>query len=115
MLLYHGVEKIIHFDEFSQHFMDFAGLGPKYSLILSIFAEAGCSMALMVGFLCRLSMIPLIVNMSMAAFFAMPHASYNMMELPLLYLLGFVILYLAGPGKFSIDYLIREKLDQKGA
>lgn len=113
MLLYHGVEKIIHFDELSLHFMNFAGLGPKFSLILSIFAEAGCSIALMIGFLCRLSILPLIFNMFMATFFAMPHAPYKMMELPLIYLLGFVILYLAGPGKFSIDYLIRERLDQE--
>ena len=114
MLLYHGIEKCIHFDEMSLHFMNFIGLGPKFSLILSIFAEVGCSLALISGLLVRLSMLPLIFNMLMATFFAMPHAPYKMMELPLIYLLGFIILYIAGPGKISIDYLILKRLDESG-
>ena len=113
MLLYHGIEKCIHFEEMSHHFMNFIGLGPKFSLILSIFAEVGCSLALIAGFLVRLSILPLIFNMLMATFFAMPHAPYKMMELPLIYLLGFVILYIAGPGRISIDYLILQRLDEK--
>ena len=98
----------------SLHFMNFIGLRPKFSPILSIFADVGGSLALISGLLVMIIMMPLFFNLSMATFFAMPHAPYKMMELPLIYLLGFIILYIAGPGKISIDYLILKRLDESG-
>lgn len=106
MLMYHGVEKIIHFKEYEQHFVDFLSLGPKIPLILSICAEVGCAFACAIGLLFRLITIPLMFNMLVATFGVGHPLIYQHMELPLIYLVMFCVLFITGPGKFAVDNLL---------
>lgn len=103
MMLNHGIGKIEKLQSGSVKFMDFMGLGPKNSLMLVILAEVICSFLIMIGFATRLATIPLIINMLVATFVANSGKPFKEIELPLFFLLSFIVLFITGPGQYSFD------------
>ena len=101
----HGLDKMTNFDQLSLTFPDIMGFGSYMSLMLSIFAEFCCSLFLIFGLLVRVMLIPMIIAMAVA-FFDVHDAMMPEGELSLIYLIVFIIVYLTGPGRFSLDYLI---------
>lgn len=106
MIFSHGLAKIENFAELSAGFPDPLGLGAKTSLVLIILAEAGCAWLLITGLLTRLATLPLIFGMGVAAFIVHAPFTFAGSELPLTYLLIFVVLLLTGGGKYSLDYYL---------
>ncbi len=106
LLMSHGIQKWSHFNEMAAMFPDPLGVGSSLSLILAIFGELVCSMAFIVGFLYRLAMIPMIFTMLMAFFVIHANDPFSVKELAFIYLVVFVLMYIAGPGKISIDHWI---------
>ncbi len=90
-------------------FGDPIGIGPTASLILAIFAEFLCSILVGLGIYTRLSTIPLMVTMSVAAFISHVNDPFGRKELALVYLLIFVFIFISGGGKYSVDSLISRK------
>ena len=109
-MLTHGYGKFLQFfgDEPIQ-FGDPIGLGVTMSLVLAVFAEFFCSIFLIVGLATRLATIPLIVTMSVAAFIVHAEDEFGGKEMALMYLLIYVVLLIAGAGKYSIDHWIDKK------
>jgi len=105
MMLTHGLNKLTNFSAMSQHF-DPIGLGGTISLSLVIFAEVFCSIAIILGLFTRLSVIPLIVAMCVAAFVTHGGQAFDKKELALLYLTCYAVLFITGPGRYSIDRLL---------
>ena len=101
----HGLDKMTNFDQLSLTFPDIMGFGSYMSLMLSIFAEFCCSLFLIFGLLIRVMLIPMIIAMAVA-FFDVHDAMMPEGELSLIYLIVFIIVYLTGPGRFSLDFLI---------
>jgi putative oxidoreductase len=105
LLLLHGWMKISMYGVMSQRFADPLGIGSPASLALSIFAEACCSSLIVLGLFTRFAAIVCIIDLATAFVTAHgmalkgPHNG----ELPFLYLGAFIVLLLAGPGRFSID------------
>ena len=112
MLLMHGLEKVYNYTELCFVFPDPFGIGSEISLILVIFAEMLCSAFFMAGALYRLSMLPILITMAVA-FFHIHEASIIQGELAFIYLMVFVLMYIAGPGQYSIDAKIYEYLHAK--
>lgn len=109
MMATHGWAKLTGFNELSQTFMDPVGLGPELSLALIIFAEFFCSLAVIAGLLTRLAAIPLIIGMTVAAFVAHAPVTLSGSELPLLYLVIFIVILIAGAGRYSADAAIHKR------
>lgn len=105
----HGIDKIANFNELSQTFPDVLGFGSYMSLMVSIFCEFCCSLFLITGLMVRITVLPMIVSMAVA-FFDVHDAMFPQGELALIYMIMFVILYITGPGRFSIDFLIDRKI-----
>ncbi len=103
LLMSHGIQKWSNFSEMSAVFPDPLGVGGSISLSLAIFGELFCSMAFIVGFLYRLAMIPMTFTMLVAFFVIHANDPFSVKELAFVYLVVFVLMYIAGPGKFSID------------
>lgn len=103
LLMSHGIQKWSNFSEMSAVFPDPLGVGGSISLSLAIFGELFCSMAFIVGFLYRLAMIPMTFTMLVAFFVIHANDPFSVKELAFIYLVVFVLMYIAGPGKFSID------------
>ncbi|WP_300698181.1 DoxX family protein [Bacteroides sp.] len=113
LLMSHGIAKWANFQEMSAVFPDPLGVGSTLSLVLAIFGELVCSMAFIVGFLYRLAMIPMIFTMCIAFFVIHSHDPFSTKELAFVYLVVFVLMYIIGPGKFSVDRWIGNILSRK--
>ncbi|WP_188649443.1 DoxX family protein [Yeosuana aromativorans] len=110
LMLTHGYPKLMKLLEGGEiQFADPIGLGQGLSFVLVIFAEFFCSILIGIGFATRLASIPLIINMSVAAFVVFASAPISKKEFPILYLLIYLILLVVGSGKYSVDYLISGK------
>lgn len=100
----HGIEKITDFSKMQEHFPDPAGIGPTASLSFALVSDAICSILIIIGLATRLSAAFISVNL-LAAFGLLfkfsidkPHS-----ELAFVYLGGFIVILLAGAGKYSVD------------
>lgn len=109
LMMPHGFNKLIHFAERKDKFMNFLGLGSVVSLALVVFAEFFCSALVAVGLLTRLVLIPLIVAMAVAVFKAHNGEIFGDGETGFLYLASYCILLLTGPGKYSLDKQVLKK------
>lgn len=105
MFFMHGIDKMMNFSQLSDTFPNIMGFGSYMSLMLAIFAEFCCSLFLLAGLLFRITLLPMIITMGVA-FFDIHDAMLPEGELSLIYLVVFIILYLVGPGRYSLDYLI---------
>ncbi len=109
----HGWQKLMQFDDLAQSFPDPLGIGSQASLILALFAELACPVGFIFGLLYRLALIPMITTMAVA-FFAIHGADpFAVRELAFLYLVVFILLWITGPGRYSIDCLIKKAIDKK--
>lgn len=99
----HGWGKLTGFGERAAQFSDPYGLGSTASMALAVFAEFFCSLALTLGLLTRASVIPLIVTMLTAALIIHADDPWGRKEMAIMYLLPFVTILIAGPGKYSLD------------
>ncbi len=105
----HGWGKLVHYAERAGRFPDPLGIGSGVSLGLATFAEFFCALALAVGLMGRLAAVPLVVLFAVAFFMIHGDDPFGDKELAFLYLGAFVGLALTGPGRFSIDGLIRKR------
>ncbi len=105
MLLLHGWAKGSKFSSMFDTFPDPLGIGNKASYLLATGGEIVGSLLLLLGLFTRFAALWLAIVMGVA--FTMAH---NMVlrgpgsgELALIFLVGFVTLFLAGAGRFSLD------------
>ena len=107
LLLTHGFPKLMRLFEGSFQFSDPIGIGPAASLIITVIGEFLVPILIIVGYRTRLiSLLPIAI-MAVAAFLVHAQDPFKVKEKALLFLLGFVVVYLCGPGKYSVDYRLR--------
>lgn len=90
-------------------FADIFGLGATVSLALAVFSEFFCSIFIALGLGTRLASVPLIFTMLVAAFVAHGGDPFKKKEMALMYLLVYIVLFVIGSGKFSLDYFINKQ------
>lgn len=113
LLLTHGIQKWANFSEMSGSFPDPMGVGSNISLGLAIFAEVACSIGFIFGAFYRLVLIPMIFTMGMAFFVIHAGDPFAAKELAFAYGMVYFIMFLAGPGKFSLDRMLATALAKK--
>lgn len=100
-----GWMKLTNFSAISSKFVDPFGIGMKASLALVVFAEVVCAALLVVGLFTRVS--ALITAFTMGVAFWVAHGGKltgdGNGQSAFLYLGAFVVLFIAGGGKFSLD------------
>jgi len=104
MLFSHGWGKMMKFfGEDPIRFANPLGIGEVPTLVLAVFAEVICALLIVIGLYTRMATIPLIITMLVAVFIIHISDPFNKMEFAILYLVPYIALLLAGPGKFSVD------------
>jgi putative oxidoreductase len=109
ILLIYGVPKLINYNEWKHDFTDPLGLGSEFSLILCIMAEVFCSILVMLGLFTRIALVPLIINMLVIVLIVHAKDPFSDKEHGLSFLIPHILIFLAGPGRFSIDNWIFAK------
>ena len=105
-MLTHGLPKLSKLLDGNTGFADPIGIGEMPSLLLTVFAEVVCSFLLLIGLASRLAAVPLIITMTVAAFYAHADDPFASKEKALLYLICYLVILVMGSGKYSVDKLI---------
>lgn len=108
----HGLDKLTNFNELSLTYPSVLGFGSYTTLMVAIFCEFACSMFLLVGLMTRIILIPMVLSMAVA-FFDIHDGMMPEGELSLIYLVIFLGLFIAGPGRYSVDYLIDTRIQKE--
>lgn len=105
MLILHGWPKIKGYSAMLEQWQDPIGIGKQPSLIGAIFGEVVCAALIAMGLATRFAALVSAFTMGVAFFIA--HKGVlkgpGSGEMAFLYLGAFVAIFLAGPGKFSLD------------
>ena len=102
-MLVHGMQKLMGYSEMADTFPDPIGVGSQLSLSLAIGAEVGCSLLLILGLGTRLAVIPLAFTMAVALFNIHAADPWKVKELAAIFLMVYAVIFIAGPGGFSLD------------
>ena len=111
MLFGHGLgkfQKLLSGDEIK--FLDLFGFGAAFSFSLAVFAEFFASILITLGLFTRLSSTSLIITMSIAVFIAHAADPFARKEKAILYLASYILLFLLGPGKYSLKTWLDKKI-----
>lgn len=103
LMMSHGYDKLVNFSEKQRNFYNLLEIGSTQSLLLCIFAEFFCALFITIGLFTRLTVIPLIITMSIAVFGVHSMDFFGDAETGSLFLAGYLVLLLCGPGKISVD------------
>jgi putative oxidoreductase len=106
LIMNHGYDKLMHFGDRHNTFMNFMGIGSTLSLALVIFAEFFCGLFVILGLFTRLSVIPIIIVLIVAIVKAHHNAIFGDAQPATLFLTGFLVLLFVGPGRASVDSMI---------
>ncbi len=102
MMLAHGIPKFLELIQGDFTFSDPIGIGSTLSKFLVVIAEFVCPLLIIIGYRTRLSAIPPIIGMLVAAFIAQANDSFYSKEKALMYASAFIVIALVGAGKFAI-------------
>lgn len=103
LFMTHGIAKWNDFAVLVYDFPDPIYFGPENSLAVIIFIEIVCSVGFIFGALYRLVLIPMIGAMGVAFFIVHGADAFQAKELAFIYMVVFIVMYIIGPGKYSID------------
>ena len=103
LIMTHGIPKLMRILDGNFGFGDPLGLGPAVSLFLVTFAEAICAILVLIGLWTRIALIPLIINFLVVVFVAHAADPFSNKEKGVFFLITFIVLFLTGPGRFSVD------------
>lgn len=107
MLINHGLGKMNKLMAGGEiKFATVMGMGPKMSLTMAVFAEVVCAAMVVFGLFTRLAVIPLIITMLVAIFVIHISDPFKKMEMAILYLIPYLVLFWNGSGKYSVDEFI---------
>jgi putative oxidoreductase len=114
LFLKHGLGKLLGYSEMVARFPDPLHIGAQTSLVIALVSDGICSVLVILGLATRWSAFIIFANVFVAwatvvhfQFFGRGATSG---ELMFLYLGGFLSIFLAGPGSFSLDSFARSQL-----
>lgn len=109
MILFHGIEKVMHGIGGVKHLTTSAGL-PEFVAYGVYLGEVVVPIFIILGLYARIASLFLALNMTMAIFLAYGHSLFSLgkhgspvIELPLFYLVLAVVIFLLGSGKYALN------------
>ena len=109
LFIYHGYFCIEHVHEYRPMSQPIIGIPGKLSYDLIMVFQFGCGILLCLGFLTRLSVLPITFMMTIAFFVAHKKDTFQVKELAFAYMLISIVVFITGSGKYSLDALLFKK------
>lgn len=111
MLFGHGYGKFMYLLSGEEiRFADPIGLGMTLSFALAALAEFFGSILIILGLFTRIGSFSMLFTMFVAAVIVHASDSFGDKELPLLYLVSYILIFLLGPGKYSLQKFVDDKI-----
>jgi putative oxidoreductase len=100
----HGIEKFVNYSKWKEHFPDVIHVGSATSLTFALITDGICSLLVLAGVGTRIASLFIVINL-FVVFITMHKFSFagDHAELVYLYLGGYLAIFIAGAGKYSID------------
>ncbi|MGH9604701.1 MAG: DoxX family protein [Terracidiphilus sp.] len=111
LFLKHGTEKLFHFQAMAAHFPNPLHIGAVPSLLFATLSDGICSLLVIFGLGTRWAALIIFINIGVAWAFVGHFAFFGRRgegELMVLYLAAMFAIFLAGPGRYSIDGRLRK-------
>lgn len=111
LFIKHGYGKIFDFSQMAHHFPDPFHIGMTASLIIAMISDGICSLLIVVGLATRWASLYAFVNILVAWVFVHHflflgnQADHG--ELVLLFVVVMAAIFIAGPGRYSVDHLLK--------
>jgi len=110
----HGIGKVMNMSGYVNFIETIFRLGPlsPFLAFMSILAETLFQVLILLGLFTRISSLIAAINMFVAVFvfhILIRGDNFSVFEKPLLYMVIYIFLALAGAGKYSIDEVIRRR------
>jgi putative oxidoreductase len=105
LFIKHGIEKIFGFSGMQGHFPDPLHIGSMPGQLFATLSDGICSILVLLGLATRPA--ALIVAINMLAVFGLLHQfsfAEGHAELVFAYLVGYLSIFFAGPGRYSLDH-----------
>ena len=105
LFLLHGWSKLVGYSTMAHAFPDPLQIGHPLSWGLTIFSEVLCAALIVLGLFTRIAALVAIIEYCVAFWLVHGHrlSGPGSGELAYLYLGAFLLLFIAGPGKMSVD------------
>ena len=108
LMIHHGYDKLVKFNQKAPDFMHFLGMNSTFSLALVVFAEFFCSILLMLGLITRIACIFLMISTFVAVSEAHQYDILGKGEHASLFFVIYLAILFLGPGKISVDGMINK-------
>lgn len=109
LFAWHGYDALNHYKLYLSMSKSTIGLGANLEFNLVVFSHFLCGILVAVGFLTRLAVIPLFITMTIAFFIAHKGQPFMLKELPFVYWLLCLPVFVLGSGRFSVDRWLFKK------
>lgn len=106
LFVYYGWLKLSNYEQMLGMMTDPIGIGSTLSLQLVIFAEFFCGLFVLLGFLTRITVIPILITMIVAYFVAHSADPFQVKQVAFIHLCLCLVVFVLGSGKYSIDYFL---------
>ena len=103
MLYGHGLSKFYRLIEGSLSFANPIGIGEAPTLVLAVFSEFLAPLFILIGYKTKIFSFFPAATMFVAAFIVHLSDPFARKEKAILFLIGFIVIMMMGPGKYSID------------
>jgi putative oxidoreductase len=110
LFVWHGVDALfLNYKLYLSMSKSTIGLGANFEYHLVVISYLVCGIFVVLGFLTRLSIIPIFIAMTVAFLIAHDGQKFYEKELPFVYMLSCIAVFIFGSGCFSVDRLIFKK------
>ena len=106
----HGLDKLLHFQHEAATIPDPFGLGGTFNAAFAVFSDVGCALLVMLGLLTRPAALGVLSTTLVGLLVVHLHDTWDLKDAPLTYATMFLLVLLAGPGRFSLDAWLSRRL-----
>ena len=103
MVYGHGLSKFYRLIEGNLSFANPIGIGEAPTLVLAVFSEFLAPLFILIGYKTKIFSFFPAATMFVAAFIVHLSDPFARKEKAILFLIGFIVIMMMGPGKYSID------------
>ena len=107
LFVLHGIEKVFGFSDMLAHAPDPIHIGALPSLMYATLSDGICSILVMLGLFTRISSLIIAINVFVVFAFMRGFSFAGNGQLVYVYLGGYLAIFAAGAGKYSIDSLMK--------